>query len=53
MDDPDLVRNRLLIDAFGHWEGDTFVVNVTNFAEDAWMLAEGRVFGQGAMQTCA
>jgi len=30
-------------DAVGHWEGDTFVVDVTNFTDDAWMFAEGRV----------
>ena len=27
----------------GHWEGDTFVVDVTNFTDDTWMFAEGRV----------
>ena len=27
----------------GHWEGDTFVVEVTNFTDDTWMFAEGRV----------
>ena len=30
-------------DAVGRWEGDTFVVDVTNFTEDTWMSAEGRV----------
>jgi hypothetical protein len=30
-------------DAVGHWEGDTFVVDVTNFTDDTWMFAEGRV----------
>jgi hypothetical protein len=30
-------------DAVGHWEGDTFVVDVTNFTDDTWMYAEGRV----------
>lgn len=30
-------------DAVGHWDGDTFVVDVTNFTDDAWMFAEGRV----------
>jgi hypothetical protein len=30
-------------DAVGHWEGDTFVVEVTNFTDDTWMFAEGRV----------
>jgi hypothetical protein len=30
-------------DAVGHWEGDTFVVEVTNFTDDTWMSAEGRV----------
>lgn len=30
-------------DAVGHWEGDTFVVEVSNFTDDTWMSAEGRV----------
>jgi hypothetical protein len=30
-------------DAVGHWEGDTFVVEVENFSDDTWMHAEGRV----------
>jgi hypothetical protein len=30
-------------DAVGRWEGDTFVVDVTNFTDDTWMSAEGRV----------
>jgi hypothetical protein len=30
-------------DAVGHWEGDTFVVEVTNFTDDTWIFAEGRV----------
>ena len=30
-------------DAVGHWEGDTFVVEVKNFTDDTWMTAEGRV----------
>lgn len=30
-------------DAVGHWEGDTFVVEVENFTEDTWIWAEGRV----------
>ena len=30
-------------DAIGHWEGDTFVVEVTNFTDDSWIFAEGRV----------
>lgn len=30
-------------DAVGHWEGDTFVVDVTNFTDDTWISAEGRV----------
>jgi len=30
-------------EAVGHWEGDTFVVEVTNFSDDTWMWAEGRV----------
>ena len=29
--------------AVGRWEGDTFVVDVTNFTDDTWMSAEGRV----------
>jgi len=29
-------------DAVGHWEGDTFVVEITNFTDDTWMFAEGR-----------
>ncbi len=27
----------------GHWEGDTFVVETTNFTDDTWIWAEGRV----------
>lgn len=30
-------------DAVGHWEGDTFVVEVDNFTDDTWIYAEGRV----------
>jgi hypothetical protein len=30
-------------DAVGHWGGDTFVVDITNFTDDTWMSAEGRV----------
>jgi len=30
-------------DAVGHWEGDTFVVEVENFTADTWIWAEGRV----------
>jgi hypothetical protein len=30
-------------EAVGHWEGDTFVVEVSNFTDDTWMWAEGRV----------
>lgn len=30
-------------DPVGHWEGDTFVVETTNFTDDTWMSAEGRV----------
>jgi len=29
-------------EAVGHWEGDTFVVEVTNFTDDTWIWAEGR-----------
>ena len=30
-------------DAVGRWEGDTFVVDKTNFTDDTWISAEGRV----------
>lgn len=30
-------------DAVGHWEGDTFVIETTNFTDDTWISAEGRV----------
>ena len=30
-------------DSVGHWEGDTFVVDTTNFTDGTWMMAEGRV----------
>jgi len=30
-------------DAVGHWEGDTLVVDKTNFNDATWMSAEGRV----------
>ncbi|HLI84409.1 MAG TPA: hypothetical protein VKV17_10855 [Bryobacteraceae bacterium] len=30
-------------DAVGRWEGDTFVVDKTNFTDGNWMSAEGRV----------
>ena len=30
-------------DAVGKWEGDTFVVDKTNFTDDTWISAEGRV----------
>lgn len=30
-------------DAIGRWEGDAFVVEVTNFTDDTWIWAEGRV----------
>ncbi|HUF73783.1 MAG TPA: hypothetical protein VMR74_12890 [Gammaproteobacteria bacterium] len=29
--------------AVGHWDGDTFVVEVENFTDDTWIWAEGRV----------
>lgn len=29
--------------AVGHWDGDTFVVEVENFTGDTWIWAEGRV----------
>lgn len=30
-------------DAVGHWDGDTFVVDKTNFVDNNWISAEGRV----------
>jgi hypothetical protein len=30
-------------DSVGHWDGDTFVVDTTNFTDNTWMSAEGRV----------
>ena len=30
-------------DAMGHWEGDTLVVDKTNFTDNTWITAEGRV----------
>jgi hypothetical protein len=30
-------------DAIGRWEGDTFIVDKTNFTPENWMSAEGRV----------
>ena len=30
-------------DSVGHWEGDAFVVDTTNFTDNTWMFAEGRV----------
>lgn len=30
-------------DAVGHWEGDTLVVDKTNFTDSNWISAEGRV----------
>jgi len=30
-------------DAIGHWDGDTLVVDKTNFVDTNWMSAEGRV----------
>jgi len=30
-------------DAVGHWEGDTLVVDKTNFSDTNWISAEGRV----------
>jgi hypothetical protein len=29
-------------DSVGHWEGDVFVVDTTNYTDDTWMFAEGR-----------
>lgn len=37
-------------DAVGHWEGDTLVVDKTNFTDDTWISAEGRVsYHSGAL----
>jgi len=30
-------------DSVGHWEGDVFVVDTTNYTDNTWMFAEGRV----------
>ncbi len=30
-------------DSVGRWEGDTFIVDTTNFTDNTWMSAEGRV----------
>ena len=30
-------------DSVGKWEGDTFVVDTTNYTDNTWMFAEGRV----------
>jgi hypothetical protein len=30
-------------DAMGHWDGDTLVVDKTNFTDTSWISAEGRV----------
>jgi len=30
-------------DSVGHWDGDTFVVDTTNYSETNWMHAEGEV----------
>src|SRR5215510_15792474 len=30
-------------DSVGHWDGDTLVVDTTNFSDVPWMFAEGRV----------
>lgn len=39
-------------DAVGHWEGDTLVVDKTNFTDTSWIYAEGRVsFHSDAMHT--
>lgn len=39
----DVVPSSYRGDAVGHWEGDTFVVETTNFTEETWIWAEGRV----------
>lgn len=36
-------------DSVGHWEGDTLVVDVTNFVEDGWFGEDG-FFHTGAMR---
>jgi len=39
-------------DAVGRWEGDTFVVDKTNFTDNTWISAEGRVsFHSDALHT--
>lgn len=39
-------------DAVGHWDGDTLVVDKTNFTDNTWMSAEGRVsFHSDALHT--
>jgi hypothetical protein len=39
-------------EAVGHWDGDTLVVDKTNFTDTSWMSAEGRVsFHSDAMHT--
>ena len=40
---PDDVPPRTAEDSIGHWESDTFVVDTTNFTDNTWMSAEGRV----------
>jgi hypothetical protein len=30
-------------ESVGHWDGDTFVVDTTNFTDNTWITAEGRV----------
>lgn len=30
-------------DSVGHWEGDVFVVDTTNYTDNTWISAEGRV----------
>ena len=30
-------------ESVGHWDGDTFVVDTTNFTDNTWISAEGRV----------
>jgi hypothetical protein len=39
-------------DAIGHWDGDTLVVDKTNFGDSNWISAEGRVsFHSDALHT--